>query len=117
MIDKKNLPPPSHAELFGSFLSALLKRPEVKGVGFKGKEVKLDGYRFISWRFDGCKLIVTSTNFELVNCYIGEDTAISYGPDIIKPIQLFNARYSWICDKMPAFAPKRNPDGTITIGG
>jgi hypothetical protein len=96
-------------------LTALYFRPEVQGVWYNTKEVKLDGFRFISCRFDKCVLTVTSTNFELVNCYIGEDTTVQFGSDIAKPIRLFNLRSQWVYTTMPFFAPTLNPDGTITV--
>lgn len=97
-------------------LAGLLAKPEIKGAWFNGKEVNLDGYRFISCRFDGCHLLVASTNFVLENCFVDEKTNIVYGTEILKVIQLYNARYSWVYDHYPMFAPRKNSDGTISIG-
>ncbi len=92
-----------------------LSKPEIKGTWFNNREVKLDGFRFVSCRFDNCKLTVTSTNFELERCYIDANTVILYGNEIVKPIRLFNSRYEWVYNTMPYFAPVRYQDGTITI--
>ena len=98
-------------------LSSLLVRPEIKDVWFNAKEVKLDGFLFVGCRFDNCTLILSSTNFEIENCYIDASTKISYAGEIIKPIQLFNSRYDWVYQNAPYFAPTKNADGTITIKG
>ena len=96
-------------------LGQYLKNPEVKGAWYNAKKIKLDGYNFIDCRFDNCQLEITSTNFELERCYIDQSTTILYGGEIIKPIRLFNARYEWVYENMPYFAPMRNSDGTITL--
>jgi len=86
-------------------------------VWYHNKEVKLDGYRFIACRFDGCKLVLTSTNFELDACYIDPTTTVVYGNDVLRPIKLFNSRNEWMYAEAPYFAPIRNANGTITIKG
>lgn len=93
-----------------------LYKPEVKSAWFNNQQVKLDGYRFIGCRFDNCQLFVESTDFELIGCLIDDRTIINYGPQILKVVQLFNSRIPWIYANMPFFAPRRNADGTITIG-
>lgn len=98
-------------------LPALLKKPEITGAWFNNKEIKLDGYNFISCRFDNCKLTITSTNFELNHCYLDEKTLILYGADVLRPIRLFTSRWDWMYKQMPYFAPTLNDDGTITISG
>lgn len=96
-------------------LASLLNRPEVNAIWYNKKEVKLDGYKFIGCRFDGCTLTVTSSNFELESCFIDSSTVIKFGGDIVKPIKLFNSRSEWAYEKSPFFAPIKNADGTITI--
>lgn len=97
-------------------LAAMLAKPEVTGVWYNSKDVKLDGYKFKGCRFDRCKLHVTTTNFVLDSCHIDDQTVIYYGGEIVKVIQLFNARNQWMHDHQPVFAPKKNPDNTISIG-
>jgi len=99
------------------FLASMLYKPEVNSAWFNGKEVKLDGFRFVGCRFDNCKLTISSTNFEIENCFIDKSSQIVYSGDIVKPIRLFNSRYDWTYENMPFFAPTKNPDGTITIKG
>lgn len=98
-------------------LSSFLNKLELKGIWFNGKEVKLDGFRFVNCRFDNCKLTVSSTNFEIESCHIDDTSQIIYSGDIVKPIRLFNSRYDWIYSNAPFFAPIKNVDGTITIKG
>ncbi|MEW8352662.1 MAG: hypothetical protein AB2665_02585 [Candidatus Thiodiazotropha sp.] len=98
-------------------LAALMIKPEINGTWFNGKEVKLDGYKFIGCRFDNCKITVSSTNFEIEDCFIDEKTQIIYSGEIVKTIRLFNSRYEWIYEHAPFFAPTKNADGTITIKG
>ena len=98
-----------------SIFDTLLVMPEVKELWYNGKEVKLDGLKFIGCRFDNCKLHVVSANFELHNCFIDDGTVIHYRGEIVKLIKLFNSRYPWVYESLPNFAPSRNDDGTITI--
>ncbi|MBM1143633.1 hypothetical protein GN155_007580 [Alcanivorax sp. ZXX171] len=98
-------------------LSTMMNRPEVKGAWFNGKKIKLDGYRFIGCRFDNCTLTLSSTNFEIEDCFIDNSSLIEYAGEIVKPIKLFNSRYDWVYQNMPFFAPTKNSDGTITIKG
>lgn len=99
-------------------LSRLLYKPEVKDVYYRGKEIKLDGYKFVSCRFDGCTLLLTSNNFELDHCVIDDTTSIRYGEDVARPIKLFLGRYEWAYQLFDAyFVPTKNPDGTISIKG
>lgn len=100
-----------------AILAAFGQMPEVRDIWFNKKEVKLDGYRFVGCRFDGCALKVSSANFELEGCLIDETTTIYYSGDTIKPIRLFTARYPWFYENLPFFAPTKNADGTITIKG
>lgn len=96
-------------------LAALLIKPAVSNVWYNNKEIKLDGYKFISCRFDSCNLVITSCNFELENCFISENTNIRFGNEVAKPIRLFNVKNESAYGKIPFFAPVRNIDGTITI--
>ena len=89
--------------------------PEVKNLWFDKKELHLDGYRFISCRFDKCRLIVNSVNFEILDCFISEDTVLIFGNEVVKPIRLFNRSYPWIYEKIPYFAPVRTQDGKISV--
>jgi len=98
-----------------SGLMALLQKPEVKDMWFNKKEITLDGYRFVSCRFDQCRLFVSSSNFELEQCFISPDTVIVFGPEVVKPIRLFNRLNNWVYEKIPYFAPVRNQDGTISV--
>lgn len=105
-----NSPPPFTPNPFG-----LLYRPEVSSLYYNNKTITLDGYTFIGCRFDNCKLEVSSTNFDLINCIIDPSTQITYAPSVLKIIRLFMGRYNWAYTQFPQFVPVINADGTITI--
>lgn len=89
---------------------------QVRSVYYKGKQVRLDGYRFEDCRFDHCTLLVHSTNFVLDRCIVDADCVIQYGGSLVKVIQLFTSRYDWLAERLPGLAPTRHADGTISIG-
>lgn len=97
-------------------LSAALSRKLVKDVWFNNRNVILDGYRFANCRFDNCKLTVSSCDFQLDRCIVDPSTAVIYGDDTVRVIRLFNSRNERAYTDMPAFAPTRHEDGTISIG-
>ena len=96
-------------------LSSLMQKPKLENIWYNRKQVSLDGYCFLSCRFDNCTLIIASSNFELHNCFLDDYSRISYKGDIVRIIRLFNSRYSWYYENLPYFAPTRNDDGTISI--
>jgi hypothetical protein len=100
-----------------SALAQLLGRPVVQGLYYNGKVVQLDGYNFVGCRFDNCKLLVRSTNFEVSNCVIDPSTVIEYGAEPMKIMRLFNLRNERAYANTPAFAPRKNADGSISIDG
>ena len=94
----------------------LFTRPDVNGLYFNGKLVRLEGYRFVSCRFDNCQIEIVSSNFELIDCVLDPSCKLRYGGDVINVIKLFNSKIGdWIYETMPEFAPTRNEDGSITI--
>jgi len=100
-------------ETFG--LGTLFQKPQVKDVWYNYKKVTLDGYKFISCRFDYCELHISSANFEFENCFIDQNSTIYYKGEIIKLIKLFTSRYEWFYQNLPGLVPVRNLNGTITI--
>lgn len=105
---------PSGTQSLG--LASLWIRPEVRGLYYSGKVLKLDGYRFVECRFDNCILEVNSENFELVQCVLDASTRIQYSTNVTKLIKLFLGRYHWAAQYFPAyFIPTKNPDGSETI--
>lgn len=111
-------PPPSPSVMPPEQFPSWFNRPVVYGLYYNGKQVPLDGYKFVGCRFDNCTLVVESTNFELVDCVIDPSTGIQYGMETLKVVQLFNSRYEnnpypyWT-----GFVARKNPDGSITIDG
>lgn len=97
-------------------LAAFFTQPEVRGLYYNGKNIKLDGYKFIECRFDNCVLQANSDNFELIRCVVDPTTKIVYSQKITKIIRLFMSRLDWAATQFNQFfLPKRNPDGSITI--
>ncbi|QXI03681.1 hypothetical protein HU718_016725 [Pseudomonas tensinigenes] len=116
------LPPSSEARSDSSSLMsglsgllALTPNPDVKNQWFNGQEVKLDGWNFISCRFDNCRLYLSSTEFSLENCFLDDRTVVTYSADLIGVVRLFNLHNDWIKRQHPYFAPTYNSDGTITV--
>ena len=91
-------------------------RKDVVGQWFNGTTVALDGYVFINCRFDNCNLTVASTQFKLVNCWVDPNCRIFYQGETVKIIQLFTKDFDLDEGAWGGFVPKRNADGTITIG-
>lgn len=96
-------------------LETMAYRPEVRDIWFNGKVVQLDGYKFISCRFDNCQLKVATDNFEMHRCFLDNESTIVYHGNIRKVIQLFNSRFDAAYKYMPALAPNKHEDGTISI--
>lgn len=97
------------------WLDTLGQRVEVQNIWFNRKDVVLDGYNFRNCRFDNCHLHISSPNFEMNRCFIDETTVIHYDGQIVSVLRLFNSRHELAYEKIPAFAPLRHEDGTITI--
>lgn len=88
----------------------------VENLYFLDKKIILDGYSFTGCRFDRCTLVITTSNFELINCFVDASCTIEYGHQVTKIIQLFNSRYPQAYQFFaPPFVPVINPNGTITI--
>ena len=97
-------------------LLGLLSKPEVRNLYYNGKVVVLDGYTFIGCRFDNCKLQVSTTNFDLIDCVIDPSTTIVYGESVTRIIRLFLSRFHWAYEHFnDFFVPKRNANGSMTI--
>lgn len=123
-----NIPPfpqaDSHPQTFGrasdsSVCAAygLQPNPEVKNQWFNGQTLKLDGWHFISCRFDNCKLFVSTPYFFIEGCLIDASTIITYSPELLEVVRLFNYRNTHMKINHPNFCPRFNADGTMTVGG
>ena len=123
LIDDATNPKPKATGLLAAYqqphstppLSSFFARPEVNNLYYNGKTVVLDGYKFVGCRFDNCNLQVSSTNFDLIKCVIDSSTVVTYGSAVTRIIRLFNSRYPWAYQNLPAFVPILNSDGSITI--
>jgi hypothetical protein len=90
--------------------------PAVRQLWFNNQRLSLDGYHFIGCRFDGCTLVANSTNFVVEGCMLDSSTTVEIGGQMVKILQLYNVRPSGLFAPQYPFAPKRHPDGTISIG-
>ncbi|MDF7792894.1 hypothetical protein [Pseudomonas syringae] len=90
--------------------------PIVRNQWFNNQEIQLDGWHFVSCRFDNCKLTLGTTEFSFESCYIDEETQVIYSVALVNIVRLFNLRNSPMHEKFPYFAPTFNADGTISIG-
>lgn len=106
---------PPNMGLLG-ILDGLNEPVVLKDLWFKGKEVKVDGYSFVSCRFDGCLLSISSSNFSFSHCVIDEGCTLQYGADMPRIIQLFNMHFTAPGPLHEPFYPQRHADGTISIG-
>lgn len=93
-----------------------LQMPEMKNALFKDKDITLDGWRFTLCKMENCRLHVSSLYFVLDQCRLGDDCTVYYQGESIKLIQLWNARNEFMKTAYPGFAPRKNPNGTISIG-
>ena len=98
-----------------SLLDEILGPVELQDVWYNRKVVRLDGFVFRHCRFDACQLHVSSSNFEMHRCLIGENNRFYYGGGVTKILQLFNNPYEWVEQTLPRFSPERHEDGTISI--
>jgi hypothetical protein len=90
--------------------------PVVNNQWFNGQEIKLDGWHFVSCRFDNCRLLLTSTEFSLDRCFVDDRTVINYSNELITVVKLFNFRSDYMRRNFPSFVPDYNIDGTISVG-
>ena len=100
-----------------SALAAIGQLQDVNGLWYNTKTFVIDGYRFINCRFDSCQLTVLSSRFELINCFVDDNTQFLYGSDPMKIVRLWNSRNNAIYTSAPIYAPQKNTDGTITVKG
>lgn len=89
---------------------------EVRNQWFNNKTIQLDGWRFISCRFDNCKLILATPNFCLDSCFIDGGTVFTYSFELVEVVRFFNFRIPYMKNNHPEFCPTFNADGTISVG-
>ncbi|WLH27456.1 hypothetical protein [Pseudomonas canadensis] len=103
----------------GRKLSTILgisPNPVVNNQWFNGQEIKLDGWHFVSCRFDNCRLLLTSTEFSLERCFVDDRTVINYSNELVNVVKLFNFRNDYMRRNFPGFVPDYNIDGTLSVG-
>lgn len=84
---------------------------------YNGKNVPLDGYSFVSCRFDNCNLHVASPNFEIRYCLIDRSSTVYYHGESVKILKLFNALRDTSYGEAQYLLPEWHENGTISIFG
>lgn len=89
---------------------------EVKGLYFNGQTVHLDGYRFVRCRFDNCTMVVSTLDFEFVECIIDPSTTVHYSNRLVKLLKLFLGRFGWASKYFDSeWLPSAGSNGSVTI--
>jgi hypothetical protein len=101
-------------EKFHKFLSEMLIT--VTDQMFQGREIFVDGYRFINCSFIDCKLTMLRGTFEFHHCLL-RGSRREWNEDALKCIQLYAMGNPALQDNgNPGFAAKMHPDGTFSVG-
>lgn len=105
---------PSAAASLDSWLPHLLGavRPKVEGKWFFKQVVYLDGYDFVSCRFEQCHLVLREGLFSLVSCRVTE-CSYYFQNRTVQVVRVFNmADHSSIPQTL---MPQWAEDGTVSI--
>lgn len=90
--------------------------PEVRGLWYHNQDIHLDGWKYVSCRFDNCRFYLNIGNFVLEECFIDEKCVVLYQGAALKVIQLYNRESEFIRNHYSLFAAKKNPNGTFSLG-
>jgi len=88
----------------------------VRNQWFNGQEIQIDGWHFVSCRFDNCQIKVGSQHFKLENCFVDDKSLLIIQDGPCNIVRLFHLRNKYMVEKFPFYAPKFNADGTFTVG-
>jgi hypothetical protein len=99
---------------YGSPTSIVL--PEVRGLWYHDKDIYLDGWKYVSCRFDNCRFYLNIGNFVLEECFIDDKCVVLYQGASLKVIQLYNRDSEFIRNNYPFFSAVKNPNGTYSLG-
>ncbi|WP_416411571.1 hypothetical protein [Pantoea sp. App145] len=113
-------PPPPKSQGVGVPVSygnqSAIALPEVRGLWYNDKDIHLDGWKYISCRFDNCRFYLTTSHFVIDSCFIDQTNIFYFNGESLKAVQLFNRNSEWMRETFPYFAAKKNTDGTISVG-
>ena len=87
----------------------------IEGQWYLNKTLTLDGYDFVSCRFDGCTLLVTKGAFLIRNCFFSPTCSFNYKDEALRIVKLYGILATDAAKRWPNLAPTRNPDFTISI--
>lgn len=90
--------------------------PIVRNQWFNNQEVTLDGWHFVSCRFDNCKIRICSAKFKMENCFIDEKTLVVINDEASNIVRMFHLRNKYMAENYPFYAPQHNEDGTFSVG-
>ncbi len=88
----------------------------IEGQWYHNQKFALDGYEFVSCRFDGCNLYISKGTFLISHCVFSQCT-LYYRDEALKIVKLYGLLATDAAKRWPGLAPTHNPDGTISITG
>lgn len=89
--------------------------PEIQGKWYNNVEVSLDGYKFVSCRFDRCTIKIAEGNFWIEGC-VFEACAFIWVDKAKRIVQTHNlvVPEAW-AKTAGTLGPRINSDGTVTL--
>lgn len=91
--------------------------PVVRNQWFNNQDITLDGWHFVSCRFDNCRLHIGSAKFKLERCFVDDKSHIVINNEASNIVRMFHLRNRYMVENFPFYAPKYNEDGTFTVEG
>ncbi len=88
----------------------------IEGQWYHNQTFTLDGYEFVSCRFDSCNLYISKGTFLINRCFFSGST-FYYRDEALKIVKLYGLLATDAAKLWPSLAPTHNLDGTISITG
>lgn len=86
----------------------------IEGQWYHNQTFTLDGFEFVSCRFDSCNLHTSKGTF-LINSCVFSNCTLYYWEEALKIVKLYGLLATDAAKRWPGLAPTQNPDGTISI--
>jgi hypothetical protein len=103
----------------GGVLATLMAKyaelPKLEGCYYRDQNFQIDGYHFVSCRFDRCVLSIASANFKLENCVVDDTTRFYFDTDPTKIVKVASLKWPWIANGAPTLSATWNANGTFSI--